>query len=551
MIKSLAHIFIVFSFMLFNVDFYAYSERHSQRDSFRERDSHGLKGVRAVAFGSEEAMELLSDFKEKKIEQVNSLREKGNHYRSPFTPLSNEKESPMNEKKAEVVVVQAELPQAMGLTGHRESFEKNEISFESQRQSASEIRNDLKIEMKRYDGNEDSKDSEGIRLNRHPLTIKTTVSDSFYEEDMSFNRETVEFDKRNALEIPDQNNLDTQPAEESKDFYRGASNFEMEAVSPLLRAQALSNASQPSLPELPEIQEVMMPEETKMDVESRLEALSELIFEAGNTGSLEGLKRLAQQWEDAEIQDYCSENPEDPNCMRLFSIFVNRPLKTQETKTADSKNENHSADSDQSVQQASTSENEKQSKEDEKEDSKVVTKSGPPPQVQTNTNASATPSVQMPLGHPDFYLPWERARVGNPRFAKVDKPRMPKTSEETVPQIMARVSSRETLHTQMEKFSEGVESRNKTALLEENPFFDSHLNPPVRGPALKSVPITPVREIRVKYVARPLMSPWMQWQRFQLLLEIFKPYLISDWYWMSWSWQEENQLLRNLGFKSE
>jgi len=302
--------------------------------------------------------------------------------------------------------------------------------------------------------------------------------------------------------------------------------------------------------------ESQVPEYNKnsTDVRSRLEALSEWVSDIGRAGSSGELKRLSEHWNDAEVQDYCAENPEDPNCVVIFNALVNRPLKVEDTQNKDSEIKNGEGDKAEKDQARELEELKEEDKEDSPQTPEVQESTPLTPEVQANV--TPTNRLEFPMGHPDFYLPWKKTTIGAPRFTKINEPEISITAGETVPEMMARLAPQEALLTQMEKLSEDSEddaSKNLNLLSEEtsNPFFDSKLNPPVRGPSFKLLPITPLREIRVKYVTRSVTSPWVGWQRFQLLFEIFRPYIVADWYWMLWVSEQENQLLRNLGFKSE
>jgi hypothetical protein len=571
MMKNLTHIIVILIFSFFNGGSLLYSENQSH-----ER-TEGVVESRAVAFNSQEAVILLSNFAEEKVQQVNSLRDKGHQNRSPFsppvedvnkTPLQPNKQRDVEipkEQSSEIVLVQLGAHQIAATADHKKDRDleyqplgmiHQEIrSQDTQYDNPVHLDSEVFVHRHAVKSLEDKDSNEGVKSSHEYLTkVISETQDQPYEREFSLNGKAIvyEFSGEGISGILAPEGVNAGKMKNPED-QNEESRLEMETSLTLIKMQ--------DFPRLPQsdskIQQIesQVPEYNKSstDVRSRLEALSEWVSDMGRAGSSGELKRLAEHSNDAEVQDYCAENPEDPNCVVLFNALVNQPLRVEDDQNKDSEIKNGEGD---------RAEND-QPKEQEELKEEEVDKEASPQTLEVQESTPLTPEAQVsvtptnrfefPMGHPDFYLPWERTTLKAPQFTKVNEPKVSVTAAETVPKMMARLSPQEALLTQMEKLSEDPQDASKySSLLSEeisNPFFDSNLNPPVRGPSFKLLPIAPLREIRVKYVARSVTSPWVGWQRFQLLFEIFRPYIVADWYWMSWVSQQENQLLRNLGFK--
>lgn len=162
----------------------------------------------------------------------------------------------------------------------------------------------------------------------------------------------------------------------------------------------------------------------------------------------------------------------------------------------------------------------------------------------------APPRLEVPLGHPEFYLPWRTAYVGDAKFVKVDDPAIPLTPEEDVPVLRARVAPEETLGSVMKDVSGQTSTPAQVAMAQESVFSSPLLElfPRTQSSDKPLDAETLPREIHVaQYTSQSLNSGNAGWSAHRWLFEFFMSYPYFDWQWMGWLLNEENRLLRASG----
>lgn len=631
--NKILNLFCAFSLCFFYSTPFSYSDNNDNSPGF-ERLDEGAVNSRAVAFNSSEAASILSNFKEKKAEQVNELRNHVNVYSPVISNVEHSNLSKKEKNNLELNNLQDKVEESLN----------NPVSEEIHQNLPHEVIMDLPESLPKENFKENKKTDEGTNLRTQK--IEGLISDSVHfdaHEDGDFDSHTNLRDlnsrkssyEKESSESPSfsEAHFSSHSSNEAVNSYSGQihsstnSLFIAESAPLILHLENqelhaensdLSNITTPSQEETESVSEEQDNPSLESEVQGNENSLAltpkivpeEIIPEAdaeqieeyiipGTPDFSEGvgafLRTVSEEGffftgmspespeesgdftdlEEASAQ--CLENPVDAACQDLFVVFISQPLLLKSNPSneqdgilfenligeendslmmeaalipegTDSDSFSLLSSGDNASSQSNANQNSKKGA-DSGKNGKNASASG---ETAAQINAQGN-GIEVPLGMPEFYLPWKKAVLNDSKFVKIDVPSVQKAENESFSKTQARVAPESSLNSVMTKFTSEDAGKDSKKTPENNPL-DMDFNFPLKSIFDHPIPaafpikaIIPPQRIQVSPISSyPVQEVPTEWEIYGWFFEFCTDLYYYDWNWMLWLTQEENRFLRKL-----
>jgi len=614
MVKKIFNIFCALSLCFFSTPIsYAKEDSHGF-----ERLDEGVINSRAVAFHSAEATSLLSNFKEEKAEQINALRNNVNVYLPPASKieqsnknilklekLKDEEEEYTRKSSSEeedqtlpdevLMDLPESLPKANLKINKNESGEvhlrspKIEGLIISSALFHSSDEGDSSVNAPSFHKTLEKAISDASSLsNGHALSRSISVSPYLggfpsAEMDSLFVVESAPLILHLQNQELNAENLDeniSEPQEENAEIVSEEatnpsleSNVQENENSFFLNPKIIPEAIAPQMDVNPiEEYEIQEAPDFSEGLGAFLRSVSEEGFFYSGLVNFEFAKESEDFSGIEEASAQCLENPADAVCQELFVVFISQPLLLESPSVDDEGLTFESfaltaEENDALMMEAGLTPEETQSASfalltSGTNDSNAASNNKKNSSGGNNSKNAAEPAqksvqgrtIELPLGMPDFYLPWQRAVLHDAKFVKVNAPVLEKAETESLSKVQARVAPEDSLYNVMPKFnSEDTQKVSKKA--DENNPLDIDFNFPLKSIFERPLPATfPAKamiqlqhNIQVSPISSyPIQDVPMEWQIYEWFFKYFTDLYYYDWNWMIWLNQEESRFLRKL-----